>query len=129
MSTPHPEQALFKAGLYEPAVKACQSVADVPDLMGKVQLLQAAIKYEQDDLMNTKAFIEGCPPEEAETSINHACVMYKEALQPGAEPAMFEKARLRFQEAMNQTGFQVRPRGGPQAGRATGGEGHRRGGP
>ena len=94
MSTPHPEQALFKAGLYEPAVKACQSVADVPDLMGKVQLLQAAIKYEQDDLMNTKAFIEGCPPEEAETSINHACVMYKEALQPGAEPAMFEKARL-----------------------------------
>ena len=84
MSTPHPEQALFKAGLYEPAVKACQSVADVPDLMGKVQLLQAAIKYEQDDLMNTKAFIEGCPPEEAETSINHACVMYKEALQPGA---------------------------------------------
>ena len=101
----------------------------MPDLMGKVQLLQAAIKYEQDDLMNTKAFIEGCPPEEAETSINHACVMYKEALQPGAEPAMFEKARLRFQEAMNQTGFQVRPRGGPQAGRATGGEGHRRGGP
>ena len=116
MSTPHPEQALFKAGLYEPAVKACQSVADVPDLMGKVQLLQAAIKYEQDDLMNTKAFIEGCPPEEAETSINHACVMYKEALQPGAEPAMFEKARLRFQEAMNQTGFQVRPRGGHRRG-------------
>ena len=101
MSTPHPEQALFKAGLYEPAVKACQSVADVPDLMGKVQLLQAAIKYEQDDLMNTKAFIEGCPPEEAETSINHACVMYKEAQQPGAEPAMFEKARLRFQEAIS----------------------------
>ena len=120
MSTPHPEQALFKAGLYEPAVKACQSVADVPDLMGKVQLLQAAIKYEQDDLMNTKAFIEGCPPEEAETSINHACVMYKEALQPGAEPAMFEKARLRFQEAMNQTGFQVSLRGGPQAGGGTG---------
>ena len=35
--------------------------------------------------------------------------MYKEAQQPGAEPAMFEKARLRFQEAMNQTGFQARP--------------------
>ena len=83
-------------------------MADVPDLMGKVQLLQAAIKYEQDDLMNTKAFIEQCPPDEAETSINHACVTYKEALQPGAEPAMFEKARMRFQEAMNQTGFQAR---------------------
>ena len=36
----HYAQALFKAGLYEPAVKACQSVADVPDLVGKVQLLQ-----------------------------------------------------------------------------------------
>ena len=117
----------------------------MPDLMGKVQLLQAAIKYEQDDLMNTKAFIEGCPPEEAETSINHACVMYKEALQPGAEPAMFEKARLRFQEAMNQTGFQVsrgegRRRGGGREGRrraapqghqprATAGEAPRRGAP
>lgn len=89
-------------------------MADVPDLMGKVQLLQAAIKYEQDDLMNTKAFIEQCPPDEAETSINHACVTYKEALQPGAEPAMFEKARMRFQEAMNQTGFQVSGQQGPQ---------------
>ena len=99
----------------------------MPDLMGKVQLLQAAIKYEQDDLMNTKAFIEGCPPEEAETSINHACVMYKEALQPGAEPAMFEKARLRFQEAMNQTGFQVsRGEGHRRRGHR---EGRRRGGP
>lgn len=36
----HYAQALFKAGLYDPAVKACQSVADVPDLVAKVQLLQ-----------------------------------------------------------------------------------------
>ena len=82
--------------------------------------------------MNTKAFIEGCPPEEvrvrvgvrvrvrvrarvsirvgpnpnyhsfyqAETSINHACVMYKEAMQPGAEPTMFEQARPLVEAAL-----------------------------
>ena len=101
----HYAQSLFKAGLYEPAVKACQSVSDTPGLALKVQLLQAAIKYEQDDLMNTKAFIEQCPQDEADTAVNHACVLYKEATQPDADPALFEQARMRFQEAMNAMGF------------------------
>ena len=47
-------QSLFKAGLYEPSLKACQAVSDSPGLAARVLVLQAAIKYEQDDLMNTK---------------------------------------------------------------------------
>ena len=71
-------------------------------------LLQAAIKFEMDDLMNARAFIEQCPPDEADTVVNHACVMFKEAKQPGADPALFEQARLKFVEALNASGFKVR---------------------
>ena len=97
-------QSLFKAGLYEPALKACQAVADGP-LSQRVLLLQAAIKYEQDDLMNTKALIDQCPADEADTLVNQACVMYKEAQAQGADVSLYEKARLHFQEAMGKTGF------------------------
>merc|ERR1719502_1145431 len=98
-------QSLFKEGLYEPALKACQNVADNPELATRVLMLQAAIKYEQDDLMNTKALIEQCPPDEADTLVNQACVMYKEASAQGADPLLYEKARLHFTEAMSKTGF------------------------
>ena len=98
-------QALFKAGLYEPALKACQAVADSSALGQRVIQLQAAIKYEQDDLMNTRALIDQCPPDDADTLVNQACVMYKEAQQQGAEPGLYEKARLCFTEAMSKTGF------------------------
>ena len=37
-------QALYKAGLYEPAIKACQAVAESAELGNRVMLLQAAIK-------------------------------------------------------------------------------------
>jgi len=97
-------QSLFKAGLYEPALKACQAVAEGP-LSQRVLLLQAAIKYEQDDLMNTKALIDQCPADEADTLVNQACVMYKEAQAQGADVSLYEKARLHFQEAMGKTGF------------------------
>lgn len=39
--------------------------------------------------------------------LSQACILYKEATQSGADMQMLEKARLRFQEAMNQTGFQA----------------------
>jgi len=98
-------QSLFKAGLYEPALKACQNVADNPELATRVLSLQAAIKYEQDDLMNTKALIDQLPPEEADTLINQACVIFKEAGQPNADTTLYEKARLMLQEAMSKIGF------------------------
>ena len=41
----HYAQSLFKAGLYEPAVKACQSVADIPDLAGVSEGTRVAGKW------------------------------------------------------------------------------------
>ena len=58
-------QALFKAGHYEPALKACQAVSDAPALANRVLQLQAAIKYEQEDMMNTRALIDQCPLDDA----------------------------------------------------------------
>ena len=98
-------QALFKAGLYEPAQKACQAVADSPVLGHRVTMLQAAIKFEQDDLMNTRALVDQCPMDDADTLVNQACIIYKEAQAQDAEPGLYEKARLIFQEAMSKTGF------------------------
>ena len=46
-------------------------------------------------------------PDEADTVVNHACVMFKEAKQPGADPALFEQARLKFVEALNASGFKA----------------------
>ena len=97
-------QSLFKAGLYEPALKALQTIDDMA-LQDRVLTLQAAIKYEQDDLMNTKALIDQCAPDEADTLVNQACVMYKEASAINADISLFEKARLHFTEAMSKTGF------------------------
>ena len=71
-----------------------------PTAHGRPRPDQAAIKYEQDDLMNTKAFIEQSDEGSAETAVNHACVMYKEAMQPGADPTMFEQARPLVETAL-----------------------------
>ena len=102
-------QALFKAGLYEPALKQCQTVADSAELGSRVMMLQAAIKYEQDDLMNTRALIDQCSPDDADTLVNQSCVMYKEAQAagPAGDNSLYEKARLQFTEAMSKTGFQA----------------------
>ena len=90
-----------------PATAAAACRRPTLPLLPQVLLLQAAIKFEMDDLMNARAFIEQCPPDEADTVVNHACVMFKEAKQPGADPALFEQARLKFVEALNASGFKA----------------------
>jgi hypothetical protein len=42
--------------------------------------LQAAILYDQDELLDTTALIEQCPPGDGDTIVNEACVLYKEAM-------------------------------------------------
>lgn len=126
-------QSLYKAGLYEPATKACQNIDEGSELEGRVLMLQArsrgarsgrllwcglaatpaaspqaAISYDQDELLETKALVEQCPPDEAATIVNEACILYKEAMgvDGGApQPEKLEQARLHFVEAMNTTGF------------------------
>ena len=62
-------------------------------------MLQAAIKYEQDDLTACKSLADQCPQDEPDTIVAHGCIAYKEG--------EYEPARLKFIEAMNQLGYQV----------------------
>ena len=43
--------------------------------------LQAAIKYEMDDVDGCKRLIDQCPPEEPDTMINQACLLFKVSIR------------------------------------------------
>lgn len=91
-------QALYKAGLYEDALRAASRV-DGEEHTQRLLQLQAAIKYEMDDLAACKSMVDQCAPEDPDTLINQACITYKEG--------EFEKARQMFSDAMNTLGYQA----------------------
>ncbi|KAG8461835.1 hypothetical protein KFE25_013854 [Diacronema lutheri] len=88
-------QSLHKAGVYDTALRHCQSIED-PALSAKSLLLQAAVRYEQDDLQGTRAVIDQCMPDDPDTYVNLACVLYKEGLP--------DEARQKFLDALNTVG-------------------------
>ncbi len=51
-------------------------------------MLQAAIKYEEDDLTSSKALLDRCVQEDPETLVNTACITYKEG--------KYDEARAKF---------------------------------
>ncbi len=91
-------QSLFKSGVYADATKAALTVEDA-QYTYRMLHLQAAIKYEQDDLTATKSFVEQCLQDDPDTVVAHGCILYKEG--------EFEKARLKFNEAMQSLGYQA----------------------
>jgi tetratricopeptide repeat protein 30 len=52
-------QSLYKAGLYPEANRACLRV-DSEQYAQRLLMLQAAIKYEEDDLSSSKALLDRC---------------------------------------------------------------------
>jgi tetratricopeptide repeat protein 30 len=90
-------QSLFKAGLYDEAGKACMRL-DNEEYSQRLLKLQAAIRYEQDELAACKSLVDQCLPDDPDTLINQACITYKEG--------EFEKARVMFSDAMAILGYQ-----------------------
>ena len=43
----------------------------------QMQALQAAIKYDQDDLAGAKVMLSSCPQEDVSTVVNWGCVLFK----------------------------------------------------
>lgn len=68
-----------------------------PSYQAKILKLQAAIKYEEDDLKTTMVFVEKCPTDDADNEINRACVLFKEG--------KYEEALEKFQKAHQILGF------------------------
>jgi tetratricopeptide repeat protein 30 len=90
-------QSLYKAGMYAEAMRACLSIDNV-QYAQRILNLQAAIKYEQDDLGGCMAHLDQCLPDDPETVINVGCCLYKEGKH--------EEARAKFIEAQQALGVQ-----------------------
>ncbi len=90
-------QSLFKAGQYDPALKAATRV-DSPGYEQRMRMLQSAIKYEQDDLKSCKALCDRCMNDDPAVLVTQGCILYKERA--------YEAAQKKYVEAMNALGFQ-----------------------
>lgn len=102
-------QSLFKAALYPEATRAAVRL-DSPQYAQRVLMLQAAIRYECDELGPCKALLEQCLPDDPETVVNSAAILFKEAgLQADAvkKAQLYDQARLKYQEAMTTLGYQA----------------------
>ncbi|KAJ3209193.1 Tetratricopeptide repeat protein 30A [Dinochytrium kinnereticum] len=89
-------QSLHKSGQYQAAQKACSTV-DSPEYSQKLIKLQAAIKYEMDDLSGCKLLIDQCQLDDQDTIVNQACLLYKEG--------KFEEACLKYVDALKVSGY------------------------
>ena len=90
-------QSLYKAGMYAEATRAALRV-ESEQYGQRMMMLQAAIKYEQDDLVGCKAQCDRCLNDEPEVVVAHACILFKEE--------KYDEARASFTEAMNTLGYQ-----------------------
>ena len=83
-------QSLYKAGLYDQAHRAALRV-ESPQYTQRMTMLQAAIKYEQDELAACKALLDRCLSDDPDTIASYAAIAYKEE--------KFDEARQKFVEA------------------------------
>ena len=90
-------QSLYKAAAYEQATRACVSIENEAYQQKKLHL-QAAIEYEQDDLPSCKASLEQCLPDDPDTIVGLAAVLYKEG--------DYEGAKNKFEAAIQQLSYQ-----------------------
>jgi len=91
-------QSLYKAGMYPEATRASVRV-EGEQYAQRMLMLQAVVKYEQDELPSCKALLDQCHSDDPDVLINFAAVAFKEG--------NFESARNQYQEAINTMGYQA----------------------
>jgi tetratricopeptide repeat protein 30 len=89
---------LYKACKYDEAMKASFSVQS-SKFAGRVQQLQAAIKYMEDDLPAAKSLIEKQGEDSCEAVVNQGCILYKEGYH--------SEAIAKFQQAIQLEGVKA----------------------
>ena len=87
---------LYKEGLYDEALKACQNVEN-PEHQQKLILLQSSIRYENDEIQHAKSLLRQADETDPDIIVADACLLYKEG--------KYEEARVKFIEAMGITGY------------------------
>ncbi|EPY30544.1 TPR Domain containing protein [Angomonas deanei] len=88
-------QALYKAGLYQESSKVCTMI-ESEQFQTRLTKLQAGVAYEQDDIPQTKAFLEKSAVEDPDTIVLQGCVLYQEG--------SYEEALEKFKEAQTALG-------------------------
>eukprot|EP00033_Pygsuia_biforma_P003332 GCRY01003651.1.p1 GENE.GCRY01003651.1~~GCRY01003651.1.p1 ORF type:complete len:680 (+),score=215.12 GCRY01003651.1:245-2284(+) len=91
-------QSLFKAQQYSDASKVALAV-ESPEYEQKMQLLQANVKYETEDLAGARQILRQCDEDDVSIVMSEACILYKEG--------KFEEAREKYIYAMNSIGFRA----------------------
>ncbi|KAJ1380784.1 hypothetical protein B484DRAFT_411924, partial [Ochromonadaceae sp. CCMP2298] len=91
-------QSLYKAGLYPEAVRAAIRV-EGEQFAQRVLMLQSVIKYEQDELLASKGYLDECHSDDPDVIVNYAAIAFKEG--------NFESARNQYTEALNTMGYQA----------------------
>lgn len=91
-------QSLYKAGMYPESVKAAIKV-ETEKYSQRVKLLQAQVKYQQDELSACKSLLDDCTRDDPDVMVNFANVSFKEG--------KYEIARAQYAEVMSNTGYQA----------------------
>lgn len=89
-------QSLYKAGQYAEAQREC-SVVESEASQQRIVKLQASIAYEQEELSNTKSYLDKHYGQDPDVIILQGCVLFKEG--------QFEEALAKFLEAQNSLGY------------------------
>lgn len=92
----HYAQSLYKAGMYQDAVKAAHRVNGN---QRHVATIEVACAYEQDDLPGCRRLLDQSSAEDVDTMVNEGCLLYKEG--------QHDAARQKFADALNITGYQA----------------------
>lgn len=70
----HYAQSLYQDGLYDEALKACQNIQNIQSqsqgLQQNMILLQAAIRYERDELQHSKTLLRQANQDDADVIVN-----------------------------------------------------------
>ena len=60
--------------------------------------LQAAVRYELDEVPTSRSFVEQCLPDDPDVVVANGCLLFKEG--------KYEEARAKFVEGINLLGYQ-----------------------
>ncbi|CAI2311934.1 unnamed protein product [Caenorhabditis sp. 36 PRJEB53466] len=90
-------QALYNAFRPADALAVISTIRD-EGLLNECVKLEAAIKYQEDDLVNCRILVDQLPENDAAVLINTACIDYKEG--------NYEEALKKFNEATEFSGYQ-----------------------
>eukprot|EP01035_Chromulina_nebulosa_P019358 gene19358-25224_t len=91
-------QSLYKAGMYADATRAAIRI-DSEQYQQKILMLQAMIKYDQDELGPCKSLLDQSISDDPDVLVHYANVSYKEG--------KYESARKQYNEAINLLGYQA----------------------